>query len=462
MITNIINPFGVTIKDVVIKKFGGGEPMSIKPQVIEFVLYQSIFSPTLKGNLAIYDAVNLLNNYPLVGEETVEVTIEQQGARFSTEKMTVTLEFVIAGITNVEFGSTGRDQTYFIEIHSVEAFQNAKKKVSKAYKSADTEAYLNDILSTYLRTKKKLRTYVPSIQDAVERVFVVPNLRPFAAVNWLSKMTIPSSPDEYHNYLFFETIYDNGSRFVFKPFQKHVWRDSEDDNAALKGSENHPFFYISNYETVSNSPSAAEKLSREGFVEERLILNLKINKRYSVLEKIIGGYFENEYVEINMDQKTHEITKTTVNDPWKQLYYKKYLQTEAYINDVIQDNEDKESSGRVKYVTFNYAKLQDPQFRNRWGKQEISKLATSQVDLTVDVHTNLQLVPGDLIYVNVPEMHGFENVNNDRYLNGHFYVTENKMVIRSTGETTMSLRINKDSYFSPIELKMRYNLEGGK
>lgn len=468
MITNIINPYGVTIKDVVIKKFGSSfttsnfgpgavEPMSIKPQVVEFVLYQSIFSPILKANLAVYDAINLLNNYPLVGEEYVEVTLEQQGTGVLTEKMIVTLRFVIAAISNIEYGSTGRDQTYFIELHSVEAFENAKRRVSKAYRSGIVETSIQDVLTNYLRSTKKLET-IDFTNQAIDRTLVVPNLRPFSAITWLTKMSVPSDATDQHNFIFYETVYDTSSRFVFKSFQKKLWRDSK-DQSAMDGAGRHPFFFISNFETVRNSDKAISNLRREGFVEERLILNVKINKRYSVLEKIIGGYFENEYVEINLDAKDYFVTKKTVNDDWMQIYYKNHLQTPAYIADVINTNTEKETSPRVKYAFLNYDTKQDPQYSARWGYQEMSKLATSQIDLSIDVHTNLQIVPGDLIYLNLPEMHGYEESREDRYIRGHFYITENKMVIKSSGESTMLLRVNKDSYFAPINPNMSYSLE---
>lgn len=458
----IKNPFGVILKDVILRKFDDKEPMSILPQVAEFSLYQSIFSPILKAQLVIYDAVNLLNNYPLIGEETIEVLIDQQGTTNKTDQVSVTLKFIIAAVTNLEFGINARDQSYIIELHSYESFQNAKTKVSKSYKSADTKAYVEDILKTYLKSEKDL--YIPqyTMKDAVERVFVVPNLRPFAAINWMARMTTPSNPDQYHNYFFYETLFEQGSRFVFKPFQLLTWMDTEDEEAAYKQSERKPFFYISNYELIKGSPQAMQSLMRNDFTEERLVINLKINKRHSVLEKIIGGYFENELVEINLDQKTHEITKTKVTDPWKHLYFKKYYNTEPYINNIINESEDKESSGRVKYVMFNYEKMSDPMFRNRWGKQEISKLATSQVDLSVDIHTNVKIVPGDLIYIEMPEMHGFEQSRQDRYLRGHYHITETKTIIRTTGESAMLIRVNKDSYFSPIADKSSLGLEGKK
>lgn len=456
--SKIYNPFGVTIDNIMMTKFGGTEPMSIMGQMVEFTLYQSVFSPILKAHLVMYDAVGLLNNYPMIGEETIEVTINQRGARYSTESLNITLKFIIAGIGNIQYGETGRDMTYVIELHSAEAFENAKRKVSKAYKEDRIEFYVKDIVQNYLNSSKNITFLEASDLTSLSRVLVVPNLRPLAAVGWLTRSTVPASPDEYHNYVFFEKLTDTSSEFVFKPFQKQTWKGSVDERA-MTGSENHPYYYLSNYEAVLGSPEKIEDLAKQGFAEERLILNLSFNKRYSVLEKIIGGYFENEYVEVNMGQKMHQITQMGITEPWKTIHYQKYLNTNNYIHDVTSTSEEPETSPRTKYTIFNYDASQNPNYNMRWGKQEMSKIATSQVDLSIDIYTNVQIVPGDLIYLNIPEQHGFNDVTTDRYINGHYYITECKTVIRSNGESAMLLRVNKDSYFSPIETQSRLGLE---
>lgn len=456
----IKNPYRVTVEDVVIKKFGGAEPMSIFPQFVEFVLYQSIFSPILKAQLVVYDAINLLNNYPLMGEETVEVYLVQEGARYSTEAMKVKLTFIIAGINNVEFGNTGRDQTYFIDLHSAEAFENAKRRVSKAYRTSEVEKTINDVVNNYLRSTKPIR-YISHADSSVgDRVVVVPNLNPLSAITWLCKLLSPMEFTTYHNFIFYETVHETASRFNFKPLQQATWRDSVDEIAAKRGSENHPYFFITNYAMLLASPETLEGMKKEGFTEERMILNVKINKRYSVLEKIIGGYFDNEFVEIDLDQKDYKIVNNTVKDPWKSIYGI-YLQSNTYIDNVIATTTEPETSPNVKYAFFNFAypEKQDIMFKHRWGKYQISKQALAQIDLSIDIHTNLQVVPGDLIYLNIPEMHGYEESRDDRYLTGWFMITENKMIIRSTGETTMLLRVNKDSYQLPISDKSSYELE---
>lgn len=458
MTSRMINPFGVILRDVRIKKFDGSYEMSIRPQVAEFVLYQSIFSPILKGNLAIYDAVNLLNNYPIMGEETIEVTIEQKGTRFVTEEMLVTLNFIVSGVRNIELGATGREQSYIIELHSTEAFQNAKRRVSKAYRTSKVQENFGDIVNNYLKSQKQIR-YLGLENSISERVLVVPNLNPLSAITWISKHLSPANLATEHNFIFYETIYESGSRFNFKPLQKQTWRDSVDEGA-FSGAENHPFFYISNYENIINSPAGLANLASKGFSEERLILNLNVNKRHSVLEKIVGGYFENELVEIRLDQKDFTTVRSKVTDPWKSIYSNK-LQTNTYIQDIINEVEEPETSPHIKYVFFNFSEpeKQDENFKIRWGKYQISKAALAQIDLSVDIHTNMQVVPGDLIYLTIPELHGFNSVDEDKYINGHYMITENKMTIRSSGETTMLLRVNKDSYFTSIIPENRLGLE---
>jgi hypothetical protein len=73
------NPFNVRLEKVIITKFNGTDRMDITPQIQEFTLHQSIFSPVIKADMVLSDLIGLMNNYPLSGEETVEVDIIQEG-----------------------------------------------------------------------------------------------------------------------------------------------------------------------------------------------------------------------------------------------------------------------------------------------------------------------------------------------------------------------------------------------
>ena len=454
------NPFNAKIEDIVIRKFNGSQNMSIMPQVAELVIYQSIFAPIIKAQLLIQDYVNLLDNFPIVGEETVEITLIQGTTQNNDQR--IFARFVISAIHNIEVASTNRELTYIIDLVSYESFKNAKTKVSHRYNETIEET-IGSILKDYLKTDKLYTTF----QDTtVARDLVIPNIRPFVAIEWLCKHAISKDPVAYHTHLFYETLSGGqaGSQgiaepaFTFKSMQRPTWKGFQDD-AALQGAKNNSYYYISNVELLKN-PAIAAALNAQGINQDRLVIDIKFNKKYSTLEKILAGYFENEYVEVNPLQKDHLITRTTVREPWTRLSVP-YLNTDAYIDDVINDRTESETSPRVRYIINSYSNQTDPSRRDKFGRSVRSHAAFSQIDLQIGILTDLTMRPGDVIYVGLPEFHGFNEVNDNHFITGYFFISEVKTIIRPSGETSTLLHINKDSFENPIFPASRFNLGGG-
>lgn len=474
------NPYLVGIDEISMTKFDGRDQMSIKPQVVEVVIYQSIFSPTLKVTLLLNDYVNLLNNYPMVGEETITLTLKQRGP--NDEPTTYTAEFVVSAIRDIIVNDGGRQLIYSIDLVSKEAFNNAKTRVSKAYYD-NVEAIIRDLLKSYLKTDKDLILYntvetrgTNETTTKKTRKYVVPNITPFAAIKFLTKYAVSDDDKSNFTYLFYEVL--NGVKkstvvtdyresnkkntkpnFIFKALQKQTYLSAVDD-VARKGAQENPYFFVSNIEALRGNKQAMENLAARGFTESRSITGMKFNKRYATLEKIIGGYFENEYVEVNMHQKDHKITKFTVDDLKNTLYPSK-LNTDKYIKDVNQQNEDTETSARIKYIVNNYDDESQPALRDKFGRSAADYLAYNSIDISVGIPTNLDVRPGDLIYIHVPEFHGFNQVSDDAYLTGFFVVSEVKNVVRTSGETSTLLRVNKDSLLNGIFEQTMFNTGSG-
>lgn len=475
-----LNPFLVGVDEIMMKKFDGSDEMSIKPQVVEVVVYQSIFSPILKVTLLLNDYVNLLNNYPMVGEETLTLTLKQKDADGAT--ITYTAEFIVSAIRDILVSDGGRQLVYSIDLVSKEAFKNAKIRVSKAYFD-DVENIVRDLLRSYLKSDKDLVLYADGeTSDETASVtkrtrkYVVPNITPFAAIKFLTKYAVSENTDKYYTYLFYEVL--NGQRksasvtdfresrskkvkpnFVFKTLQKQTYLGAVDE-AARNAAQQNPYFYVSNIEALRGNREAMENLARRGFIESRSITGIKFNKRYATLEKIVGGYFENEYVEVNMHQKDHKVTAFKVDDLKNTLYPSK-LNTNNYVTDVNSEDTRKETSARIRYVINNFDDTAQPSLRDKFGKSASDYLAYNSIDINVGIPTNLDVRPGDLIYIHVPEFHGFNQVSDDAYLTGFFTVSEVKNVVRMTGETSTLLRVNKDSLLNGIFAASSFNLGSG-
>ena len=107
----------------------------------------------------------------------------------------------------------------------------------------------------------------------------------------------------------------------------------------------------------------------------------------------------------------------------------------------------------------NFDDSNQPSFRDKFGKSSRSFLAHQQVDLTIAISPNLLHRPGDLIWVELPEFHGFNVNKDDDYLSGIFITSEIKTVMRVGGRAQTYMRINKDSFSKNLELKHRYAFE---
>ena len=456
---NSNNPFNAKLEQVAITKFNGKDKMSIMPQVAEFTLHQSIFSPIMKADMAIIDGIGLMNNYPWSGEEIVEVELIQDGeetAGTGQKQFYRTLTFIISSIKEISIDKDGRTMSYIIELASFDAFINAKTRVSHAYYE-DIETMIENVYKDYIvknrTTPKPKELKIFKDTDKVRKL-VVPNIKPFDTIAWFCKYAVSSNPEKYYTHMFYETI-DN---YTFKALQKITFRDLEDTDALIAAAKE-KYIYVGDISLIRNNPKALAQLQSRGFSDSRIINDMKINKRYSALEKIIGGYFENELVEVNMLKNDYKITR-------KELKYKDYefntinpgkgYNTEEYIENVKDEYKEPETSARIRYIINNYDDENQPSFRDKFGRSAMSFIAFQQVDLSIAVNTNLLMRVGDMIFVELPEFHGFNLNDADQYLSGFYIISEIKTIMKQGGLSASYVRINRDSFTRDLALKHDY------
>jgi len=450
------NPFNAKLEDVVITKFNGSDKMSLMPQVAEFTLYQSIFSPLLTADIVFVDGVGLMNNYPLSGEEKIEVEIIQLGEENKGSGQTDfsrILTFVISAIKEISVDDDGRNMTFIMELISYDAFINAKTRVSHAYNET-IEIMIKKIYDEYvIKNRNDPKPKELKIFEDTQKVrkLVVPNIKPFDAISWLCKYAISKEPEKYYTHMFYETI----ENYTFKALQKLTFRDKEDGDAVFAASQE-KFIYVGDIALIRNDPARLTALNERGYDESRIVNDLKINKRYSSFEKILGGYFENELVEINMLQNDYKITRKELeyaDQNFNTINPMKGYNTIEYIEDIKNEFTEPERSARVRYLINNYDHENQPSFRDKFGRSAMSFLAYQQLDISMAINTNLLMRVGDLLFVEVPEFHGFNLNDADKYLSGYYVVSEIKTILRQGGYSSSYVRINRDSFTSNLAKK---------
>jgi len=450
------NPLQIQVTDVRITKFNKTDSMSIFPQFVELVLYQSLFEPVIKAEMLVSDKIGLFTNYPFTGEEFIDITYKTLtgiNATTSTEKK---IKFIIRGVRNIIADDNARALLYVIDLTSVEFLQNTRKYVSHAYADL-VEDMAEKVYDDYIKkdTQELIGETKPFVKEESIKVrsLIVPNVRPFQAIQWLAKHAVAKDYDKKFQYLFFENL----DGFNFVTLQKLI----EDGKQKRGELQSKAYVYRSDVEAVQGTSDPEAPL--------RLITNLVINKRFSSIEKISSGYYQNELFEISMLQKAYHVTPTELKPEFnieKLTLEGAPLNTKGYIEYVKNKVENTEYANRVRYIINNYedfdgqAKTQ-PEYRLKVGQAMQNLIALNQIDLTITVPANMDLKAGQIIYVKIPEMHGFNDVQLDLYITGLYIINEVKQVVSIGNQAATTLRIYKDGYFTSLYENSFYNKNGG-
>jgi len=100
----------------------------IAAQVINIQLYEDLFSPFISGSLILKESLDLINLFPFIGEEYLELEISTP----TLQKNNIKGKFHIYKMTNREIVGD-RSMIYQLHFISIEALADLNKKISKSF-----------------------------------------------------------------------------------------------------------------------------------------------------------------------------------------------------------------------------------------------------------------------------------------------------------------------------------------
>ena len=157
-------------------------------------IFEDIYSPHLEGELLIRDGMNLIQHFPIIGQERLHITFYTPG--FTPTK--VVLE--VYGISERIYDPAGKQQIYTLFLTSPEKMLNTQTRVNKAYEGKISEI-ANDIYGEYLMDDISPSEFLAEGTLHTHK-FVIPNKRPVDAINWLATRATSENNPEQANFLF--------------------------------------------------------------------------------------------------------------------------------------------------------------------------------------------------------------------------------------------------------------------
>ena len=272
-----------------------GDKVDIKKVMIELNLFESIYKNALTGSIVITDTQNLIAKLEINGTERISFKLSTPGAMGDRTLINADEEtghpFHVYKITDRKQIAPGT-LLYTLHFASREFMRNLRTKVSQAYDGRLDRSVLKILTDkNYLNSKKELSFEPCGNTDSI----VIPNLRPFDAINMIAKRALPEK--------------SNGTGYYFYETTKGIYFRSWDNMVSIKGSYDRPTKQVFFYMPMNiDDPTIKDKLNHDYQSVESYRF---INNFHDVAANTLLGTYGHKVITHNLYDKSY--AETTYN-----------------------------------------------------------------------------------------------------------------------------------------------------
>ena len=276
--------------------------IDLAPSWVQIEFTESIFSPFIAGNITILDAGGFMELIPIIGEETLFVTLgtgEFRGTR-STE-VVPELDFEIKGkfkiykVSQPAKTNTDKGKLYTLYFVSDTYFRNRKARVQKGYQNLKISEITKQIYEEFIQNRSVIPTPADDFEKDIniehtrfKHSFCIPAMSPYQAINMIGKKAISMPPEptarnqnpvdrQGATFLFYETM----DSFEFASLEKLLTSDVQ--------------------QTLVYAPKATAKDHQETLEASMNAVEMfEIVKTFDVLENLDEGMYSSKLVTYDM------------------------------------------------------------------------------------------------------------------------------------------------------------------
>jgi hypothetical protein len=407
-----------------------GQKIDLKKLLLDMSYYEDIYTFVVSGNITIIDAQGFIELLQLTGSEFIEIEF----GKVKNAPNKNTQRFRVYKLGNRKPSGNNNSEPYTLYFCSEELMLSEQTKISKSYVGQKISNIVNDILVEKLKVNTK---NIENIEETTGMYdFVIPRMKPFEAISWVSTYARPQRYGSTADMLFFET--KNGFNF-----------------RSIQSMNKEPVYATYRYEPKNisyDNQSLQDKTTQ--------VLEYEFNKVYDMMHDINSGAFANRLVSIDPMTRSFNITDF---DYTKNKMEK--LNPEGVLNDLqnrLGKNISQAFDGVLKVATGNSNQSNIPYIKQKEGgiAKDISietfvPLRTAAISLAN--YTSIKMsIPGDpgitagrTINFDLYSLKPTDNLKElDKFYSGKYLVTAVRHIIQPNRYQTI-LEIAKDSSTTP-------------
>jgi hypothetical protein len=357
-------------KEIWLKKFSGADPLNIYPQVKGFDIFENLDNHTLVANFFITDGIELINEYPLGGEETITVSIQ------TPSRQLLPYEFQIESIQGMKTNDASNLRMYMLRCVTRDYLKNSFTVFSKRY----TDMKYDEALTQLIQTDAGFGTPLITIEKTKGKFdYVVNTKRPFQIVDVIKERAVSQ---KYKSSLF--VFYQDWQGYHFQTVEKLIKEREVGDKK---------FFYDTGNRNVDY----------EKIINVRNILSYETMAQGQQIKKVKAGAMRTQIREFDLHRGTYYPKEEYINPAHHKVY------------EATDDKLDLNSPPFNGYTTAMPAitrmAMKDglrPEMEHNknihWQRPFMERL--NQYGLRVRVYGDTNIRVGDKVEINLPEISG--------------------------------------------------------
>ena len=429
--------------------------MDIKGITFNFEIAEDILTNNVVGSVIVYDMQDVRTLMPLTGLERISIKFNSPGIKGYDYSEDTGIPLQVYKVDKVKRDpDTDGGQLYQIFFCSPEMYKNSTTRVSRAY-AGPVENGVIDIVKNYLKSEKPI--YVEPTSTNAK--YVIPNLKPYQAINYLCSQAKSGKFKNNAGYVFYET----SKGFYFRSIASMMGLGGQLTEIPPKWK----------FSSIVTSVTENEKQPEIKDVERRLssVIRYEFEKPIDMLDNINSGFYANRVIvhdAFNKTIKTHDFNY--IEDFEKGFHLEtvgaetdtgKHILPEA----LYDDKGLHEHPNTKKMVVTETSKVHND-YEFVPTKETLQKIVSQRqgvknMNLSLLVYGNTILNAGDVIRFNEPlyQTAGKDEIN--PYTSGRYIIMAIKHTISiEAGNHTMVLRCYKDSVGEPYPTSSEPLIEG--
>jgi len=193
---------------ITLSKFNGSKEMNIHNLVRRFDVFESLDNHTVTADFYIAEGIDLVNEFPLGGEELIKVSFQTPG------RAAINYNFLIESVVAMRSNEQSNMRYYILRCTTKDFLLNSSKVFSKRYKDKLYHEALFDCINNDLAGEVELKT---NEETKGQFDYVVNNVRPFQVVDIIKERAVST---KYKSSTF--VFYQDNRGYHFQTVEKLI------------------------------------------------------------------------------------------------------------------------------------------------------------------------------------------------------------------------------------------------